>query len=105
MAAKGTESKFSIFNHLQKDFPNAFWEDEGKILRIPCTENGEIIEIKVQLTAAKNILGSAEKYTAFTNEPAAEDNISTPPPQSSSSIDLTEEEKATVEKLLKNLNF
>ena len=33
--AKGTESKNVIFSKLQEVFPDAFWEDQGKILRIP----------------------------------------------------------------------
>ena len=33
---------------------------DGKTLRIPMKENGEIVEIKVTLTAAKDVLGSAD---------------------------------------------
>ena len=96
MAARGTESKNKVFNKLQEVFSGCFWEDEGKILRIPLDENGERVEIKVTLTAAKVNLGESTKAeSAFTIE-AAE-----PAPE----IEVTEEEKDNVEKLLKSLNL
>jgi hypothetical protein len=51
--AKGQESKTKIFDALREKFPKSFWEDEGKILRIPFNEGGERVEVKVQCTAAK----------------------------------------------------
>ena len=96
MAAKGTESKGLIFNKLQELYPNAFWEDTGKILRIPMTENGAPIEIKVTLTAAKNILGGGQFESAFPTETAsAPEKV----------IEMTEEEKSNVSKLLASLNL
>ena len=38
--AKGTESKNAVFAKLQEVFPDSFWEDQGKILRVPLNENG-----------------------------------------------------------------
>ena len=52
--ARGAQSKTAIFNKLMEVYPDAFFEDEGKILRIPLNEDGELVEIKVTLTAAKN---------------------------------------------------
>ena len=94
MAAKGTESKGLIFNKLQELYPNAFWEDTGKILRIPMTEGGAPIEIKVTLTAAKNILGGGQVESAFPTETAPE-----------KVIEMTEEEKNNVSQLLASLNL
>lgn len=54
--AKGTDSKKKIFDALIEKYPNSFWEDENKILRIPFNEGGERVEIKITLTAAKNNL-------------------------------------------------
>lgn len=99
MAARGTESKTVVFNKLQEVFPNAFWEDPNKILRIPLVENGSSIEIKVTLTAAKNILGDGGVPSAFdtstSDKPAAE-----PAP-----APLSEEEKENVAKMLAALNL
>jgi len=96
MAAKGTESKGLIFNKLQELYPNAFWEDTGKILRIPMAEGGVPIEIKVTLTAAKNILGGGQVESAFSTE-------TTSAPEKV--IEMTEEEKSNVSKLLASLNL
>ena len=97
MAAKGTESKGIIFGKLQEVYPNAFWEDEGKILRIPLDEGGTPIEIKVTLTAAKNILGSGEVESAFPAAPV-EKTVEKP-------IEMTKEEKENVATLLASLNL
>lgn len=97
MAAKGTESKNIIFTKLQEVFPDAFWEDQGKILRIPLTENGTRVEVKVSLTAAKTNLGGDEPVSAFSAEPVVK--TSTP------DIEPTQEEKDNVNKLLASLGL
>ena len=96
MAAKGTESKRVIFDKLKEIYPNSFWEDEGKILRIPMNEGGTPIEIKVTLTAAKNILGSGAVESAF---PTASEPVVEKP------VEMTEEEKENVATLLASLNL
>ena len=96
MAAKGTESKGIIFNKLKEIYPNSFWEDENKILRIPMSENGTPIEIKITLTAAKNILGSGAVESAF---PTASEPVVEKP------VEMTEEEKENVATLLASLNL
>ena len=96
MAAKGIGSKCIIFNKLKEIYPNSFWEDENKILRIPMNEGGNPIEIKVTLTAAKNILGSGAVESAF---PAASEPVVEKP------VEMTEEEKENVASLLASLNL
>ena len=96
MAARGTESKGIIFGKLKEIYPNSFWEDEGKILRIPMNEGGTPIEIKVTLTAAKNILGSGAVESAF---PTASEPVVEKP------VEMTEEEKENVATLLASLNL
>ena len=96
MAARGTESKNVIFNKLKEIYPNSFWEDENKILRIPMNEGGNPIEIKVTLTAAKNILGSGAVESAF---PTASEPVVEKP------VEMTEEEKENVATLLASLNL
>ena len=96
MAARGTESKSVIFNKLKEIYSNSFWEDENKILRIPMNEGGNPIEIKVTLTAAKNILGSGAVESAF---PTASEPVVEKP------VEMTEEEKENVATLLASLNL
>lgn len=52
MAARGAVSKEIITKLILKMFPESFSPD-GKELRIPVMENGEEIQIKIALTAAK----------------------------------------------------
>ena len=96
--AKGAESKASIFSKLLDIYPDAFWEDPDKILRIPIEENGETIEIKVSLTAAKVNLRGVETKSAFEPLTPAESETST-------LTEPTEEEKENVRTLLKALNL
>ena len=102
MAAKGTESKGIIFDKLREVYPESFWEDEGKILRIPMNENGNIVEIKVTLTAAKNILGSGETPSAFEAAPAKGLKAETKPVDG---LEMTQEEKDAVNKALASLGL
>lgn len=106
MAAKGTESKTKIFNKMIEVYPNSFFEDEGKILRIPMEENGDIVEIKVTLTAAKTNLGGAAVASAFP-APSSEEvaGYMTPPSVSAEEIEVTEEEKERISQLLASLGL
>lgn len=57
MAAKGSIAKEEIGQKILNTFEGSFMCPDGKTIRIPTIENGETIEIKVALTAAKDILG------------------------------------------------
>lgn len=106
--ARGTEAKNAIFSKLMSVYPNAFWEDEGKILRVPVEENGALIEIKVSLTAAKANLRGSDLPSAFDNAEPAAATTSSPVPvieSNSSSIAPSEEEKANVAKLISALGL
>lgn len=104
MATKGTESKNIIFTKLQEVFSNTFWEDEGKILRIPLNENGSRVEIKVTLTAAKTNLGGDSIESAFDNSssPIVKTTENT---NETSVLEPTEEEKENVAKLIASLGL
>lgn len=104
--AKGAESKNVIFNKLLEVFPGSFMQDD-KILRIPMQENGDTVEIKVTLTAAKDILGAAAPAQATAN--AGEFNWDDAPAQSTveatAAASLTEEEKERVKKMMEALGL
>ena len=101
MAAKGTESKNIIFNKLQEIFSNAFWEDQGKILRIPLDENGTRVEVKVTLTAAKTNLEGETVQSAF--------EASSPVVKTTETekviLEPTQEEKDNVNRLIASLGL
>lgn len=103
--AKGTVAKTEIFAKLKEIYPNAFMDD--KVLRIPFFEDGDVVEIKVALTAAKDVLGSG---AANAPAPAAkkeinfEDNDEVPF-ATAKDTQPTKEETENIERLLKALNF
>lgn len=80
MAVRGAESKQKITDAILSMFAGAFVYN--KELRIPCHENGERIEIKVALTAAKeNIKSDYTQFEQDNNEDspvAAVDDTPTP---------------------------
>lgn len=94
---RGQELKNQIVNKILETFPNSFIN--GKEIRICGTENGEEVQIKVTLTAAKeNIVNEATSVTAAPNaaEPAATDDYT---------VEITSKEKRTVAEMLAALNL
>lgn len=103
--AKGAESKNLIFAELKRVYPDAFWEDEGKILRIPMNEGSGIVEIKVTLTAAKTNMSSGELKSAFGPTADGPSAFGTQTSQIINNSEVTEEEKENVAKLVAALNL
>ena len=91
--ARGSEAKTEITKKILEVFNGSFIND-GKEIRIPMQENGETIEIKCVLTAAKVNVGNAG--TPVTNSVT----IST-----SANTEITAEEKAEVENLIEKLGL
>lgn len=94
--ARGTESKEIITRKILETFENSFKYD--KEIRIPIVENGELIQIKVTLTAAKvNVESGGD-----TAVPVAGN---TPTVNSSDDLKITEQEKKETMELLQSLNL
>ena len=103
MAIKGAEAKLEITNKILELFPGSFKYD--KEIRIPVIENGETIQIKVTLTAAKTnvevggdmaIPGATQKEKLLVPG-GGFDEVSNPP------VEPTAEEKENVAKLVASL--
>ena len=56
MAARGSILKQEIANKILETFPGSFLYNNGKEIRINGTENGEVMQIKVVLTASKTMV-------------------------------------------------
>ena len=56
---RGSQAKTMIGTALLQIFPGSFIDADRKTIRIPTAVEGELIEIKVTLTAAKDIVGGA----------------------------------------------
>lgn len=98
--AKGAISKETITNKILEVFPGSFIVD--KIIRIPMTENGDPIEIKVTLTAAKDILGGAGTAVDY-SFPTVDESKKTSEP--AANVEPTKEEKENLEQLLTALGL
>ena len=106
MAARGAEAKEKITKKLLETFEGAFKYD--KEIRIPILENGEIIQIKCVLTAAKvNVeMGGDTAMPGGTSTPVAQKPKSDlGKVEEKTLIEPTAEEKATVSQFLKTMGF
>ncbi len=96
--ARGTEAKEYITNKLLEVFEGAFLNENGKEIRIPYTEDGEDLEIKVSLTCAKTNVREIVNKNDWTKNATVYEN---PNPQL---IEPTKEEKERVQEFLNKLN-
>lgn len=72
MAARGTKEKEIITKKIFEMFPDAFMD--GKIIRIPMIdEENQPIQIKLSLTAAKDIVGQEQPKVTTTSNAAVHD--------------------------------
>lgn len=101
MAAKGSIAKSDIFKKILDTFDGSFMNGE-KELRIPWIENGEKLEIKVALTAAKDILGGGDTKPQVnpTHAEPVNTSIQTSIQTVSAPSEPSEEEKERVAKLV-----
>ena len=95
--ARGAKAKEEVIAKILETFSGSFKND--KEIRIPIQEDGEIIQIKVALTAAKVNVSPDGEDAIFMN------NTSTTPAElaKSSIVEPTEEEKRNVEEIIRNL--
>lgn len=96
MAIKGTKAKQEITQKILEIFPNSFTYE--KEIRIPYVEDGAAGQIKVTLTAAKNMIdnGTSPISETTTSAPTASENIPTEP---------SDEEKERLKILLEKLGL
>lgn len=93
--ARGAESKELITQKILETFEGSFKYD--KEIRIPMLENGEIVQVKVTLTAAKVNVESGGDTVA----PTSGGSVAATP----QSLEITEEEKKETADLLESLGF
>lgn len=93
--ARGANEKVVVFNKIMETFEGAFSPD-GKIIRVPIDLGEGTVEIKVTLTAAKDVLGG--------DASPAEGPVQVPASTASSSVP-TEEEKENIANLMEKLGF
>lgn len=97
--ARGAYSKEVVSKKIMEVFPDAFIASDGKTIRVPVIEEGERIEIKVSLVAAKDCEGGDEISSNVSN--ASSINL----PQESLVSEPTDAEKQRVKDLMEALSF
>ena len=105
--AKGAYAKEQIFAKILETFEGSFMYNGGKELRIPFDEGGNLVQIKVALTCAKdNVNPTGEVLEMKESAPAAKETGSFMNfPEPHKKVEPTEEEKQNVEDLLKALGL
>lgn len=103
--ARGSDTKNIVTNKILENFEGAFIASDGKTIRLPFIEDGEPIQIKVTLTAAKDLEdgGNGVSLKLMTSTPPA-GQFGFPEPLNEP-IRATEEEKENVKKMLAALTF
>ena len=95
--AKGQTSKLEIQNRILNTFEGSFLYNDGKEIRIPMSEAGETVQIKVTLTCAKENVSIGDDSAIPGDFPVAINQPVTP--VSSEPIVPTIEEKKKVQDL------
>ena len=104
MAAKGSLAKEIVKEQILKIFEGSFIYSNGKEIRVPMEENGNLIQIKIQLSTAKEMVsaeGEVMKAAAVASESGPVPSISEPVKM----VEPTEEEKNNIADLLKSLGL
>ena len=96
MAARGAVAKQEVINKILEVFPNAFIYD--KTIRIPTMEDGQEIQVKLTLTAAKDLVVPDTDRAVPAAAPTPKQSVGI---VSAETIQPTSEEKANVERFLK----
>ena len=102
--AKGAVAKEAIFAKMLEVFEGSFMYNGGKELRIPYDEEGNLVQIKVALTCAKENVsanGEVQKAAAVASEEDAPRNF----PEPRKAVEPSPEEKKNVEDLIKSLGL
>lgn len=101
--ARGAEAKQSVTKQILATFPNAFLYNDGKEIRIPCPDSGEIVQIKCVLTCAKENVECGADNAMPGDFPAPK--MTAPTPERTTPVAPSAEEKANVAALLKSLGL
>ena len=100
MAVKGIQAKADITKKILETFDGSFMNDEE--IRIPVMENGEEVQIKVTLTAAKVNIDHAATLGISNDTPTTSANVLNFTDQK---IEPSADEKAKVKELMTMLGL
>ena len=99
--ARGAEAKASVQKQILNAFPGSFLYNDGKEIRIPAPDGGEVVQIKVVLTCAKENVEVGADSAIPGDFPAPK--MTAPTPERTEPVKPTDAEKQAVADLLKSL--
>ena len=100
--ARGAQAKAELTEKILEMFQGSFLDD--KTIRVPWTENGEQLELKITLTCAKDVIGSAGGGSAAASISAPKEASAFDNPEPVK-VKITESEAENIAKLLSALNL
>lgn len=103
--ARGAVAKEIVFKKILETFEGSFMYNGGKECRVPIDENGNEIQIKVTLTAAKDNVSPTGEASVASAAAAKEEGPTRNFPAPKERVEPTAEEKENVESLLKALGL
>lgn len=101
--ARGAEAKASVQKQILNAFPGSFLYNDGKEIRIPAPDGGEVVQIKVVLTCAKENVEVGADSAIPGDFPAPK--MTAPTPERTEPVKPTDAEKQAVADLLKSLGL
>lgn len=101
--AKGAQAKNEVMKKILSTFEGSFLYNDNKEVRIPMYEAGELVQIKVTLTCAKENVEIGSDNAMPGDFPAPK--MTAPTPERSEPIKPTDAEKQAVADLLKSLGL
>ena len=101
--ARGAQAKQEVMKKILETFQDSFLYNDGKEIRIPYQEAGEIVQIKVALTCAKENVEMGADAAMPGDFPAPK--MTAPTPERTEPVAPTAEEKQKVADLLKSLGL
>ena len=102
MALKGTILKKEITDKILATFEGSFLYNDGKEIRIPGLEDGQELQVKVALTCAKTNVSPNGEDMLPGEDISREESITN---VSQTSIEITQEEKDNIKKMMEVLGL
>lgn len=101
--ARGAQAKNEVMQKILETFSGSFKYNDGKEIRVPIMEAGDLVQIKVTLTCAKENVEIGADNAVPGDFPAPK--MTAPTPERDTPVAPSESEKQKVMELLKSLGL
>lgn len=101
--ARGAQAKSEVMQKILETFSGSFKYNDGKEIRVPVMEGGELVQIKITCTCAKENVEIGADAAIPGDFPAPK--MTAPTPERIVPVEKTEDEKQRVEDALRALGM